>query len=141
MSLDEVPRETALEFVRGSHQWETEYQRPEFFHNHYEGDDCTSLSAFPDIEAHRDEYEILSWDMEPGDCVVFHGMTAHGGSGNLPPGLGRRSVSVQWLGDDARFRLIPGHDDPRISEELLRCGIKPGDPVISDMCPIAWSRI
>ena len=140
LSLDEVPRETALEFVRGSHRWGSEYQRPEFFQNHYEGDDCTNLSAFPDIEAHRDDYEILSWDMEPGDCVVFHGMTAHGGSGNLPPGLGRRSVSVQWLGDDARFRLIPGRDDPHISEDLLRHGIKPGDPMICDMCPVVWPR-
>lgn len=140
LSLDEVTRETALEFVRGSHRWGTEYQRPEFFHNHYEGDDRTNLSTFPDIEAHRDDYEILAWDMEPGDCVVFHGMTAHGGSGNLPPGLGRRSVSVQWLGDDARFRLIPGRDDPPISEDLLRHGIKPGDPMICDMCPVAWPR-
>ena len=140
LSLDEVTRETALEFVSGSHRWGAAYQRPEFFQNHYEGDDRTNLSTFPDIEAHRDDYEILAWDMEPGDCVVFHGMTAHGGSGNLPPGLGRRSVSVQWLGDDARFRLIPGCDDPPISEDLLRHGIKPGDPMICDMCPVAWPR-
>ena len=141
MSLDAVPRETALEFIRGSHRWETEYQRPEFFHYRYEDDDDrTRLPAFPDVESHRDDYEILAWDMEPGDCLVFHGMTAHGGSGNLPSGLGRRTVSVQWLGDDTRFRLLPGGDDPRISEELLGHGIKPGDPVICDMCPIAWPR-
>ena len=139
-SLDEIPRDTALEFVRGSHQWATEYQRPDFFLSHYEDNDRSILPAFPDIEAHRNNYEILSWDMEPGDCVVFHGMTAHGGSGNLPPGLGRRTVSVQWLGDDARFQIVPGGDDPRISEDLKRHGIKQGDPMICDMCPVAWPR-
>ena len=140
MSLDPVPRETALEFVRGSHRWESEYQRPEFFQYRYEGDDRSAQLPFPDIETHRDNYEILSWNMEPGDCLVFHGMMAHGGSGNLPPGLGRRSISVQWLGDDARFRLIPGRDDPHISEELLAYGINPGEPVTCDMCPVAWPR-
>ena len=140
MSLDPVPRETALEFVGGSHRWETEYERPEFFNYRYESDDRTRVAPFPDIESHRDDYEILAWDMEPGDCVVFHGMTTHGGSGDLPPGLGRRAVSVQWLGDDARFRIIPGGDEPHISDELLGYGIKPGDPVICDMCPAAWPR-
>lgn len=139
-SLDPVPRETALEFVRGSHLWEADYERPEFFHHRYENDDRSEQAAFPDIETHREDYEILGWDMEPGDCVVFHGMTTHGGSGGLPPGLGRRSVSVQWLGDDARFQPIPGRDDPHISEELLGYGVKPGGPVISGMCPVAWPR-
>ena len=140
LSLDPVPRETALEFVRGSHRWERQFQRPPFFHFAYEGDDRSKLPAFPDIESHRDDYEILAWDMEPGDCLIFHGMTTHGGSGSLPAGLGRRAVSVQWLGDDARFRLLEGRDDPHISEELLSFGIKPGEPIVCDMCPVAFPR-
>lgn len=140
MSLDEVPRETALEFVRSSHRWKTEYQRPEFFQFRYRDDERTNLPSFPDIESHRDSYEILAWDMEPGDCLVFHGMTAHGGSGNLPSGLGRRSISVQWLGDDARFRIIPGHEGQHVTEELLHHGVKPGKPVICDICPVVWPR-
>jgi len=140
MSLEPVPRETSLEFVRGSHLWSEAYERPEFFHHQYEGDDRTQQAPFPDIEAHRDDYDILGWDMEPGDCLVFHGMTIHGGSGSLPPGLGRRTVSVQWLGDDARFRLVPNRDDEHISEELMNYGVGPGDPVICDICPVAWPR-
>ena len=96
--------------------------------------------AFPDIESHRDDYEILGWGMEPGDCLIFHGMTTHGGSGDLPSGLRRRSVSVQWLGDDARFRLLEGDDDPHISKELLNFGIRPGEPIVCDMCPVAFPR-
>lgn len=140
MSVDPVPSGTVLEFVSGSHRWETRYQRADFLNLHYENDDQAKLASFPDIESHREDYDIVGWEMEPGDCLVFHGMVAHGGSGNLPPELGRRAVSVQWLGDDARFRIVAGREDPHISEELLRHGIKPGDPVICDMCPVAWPR-
>ena len=65
MSLDPVPKETALEFVRGSHRWQTEYQRAQFFQFHYENDDRTDLPPFPDIQSHRDDYEILrgTWSL------------------------------------------------------------------------------
>ena len=140
MSLDPVPKETALEFVRGSHRWETQYQRSRFFTIEYEDDDKSKLSALSDIEAECDRLDIVSWEMQPSDCVFFHGMTTHGGSGDLPPGLGRRAISAQWLGDDTRFRLLEGGDDPRISEDLTKYGVKPGDPIVCDMCPIAYPR-
>ena len=47
---------------------------------------------------------------------------------------------MQWLGDDARFRIVAGREDPHISEELLGYGINPGDPLVCDMCPVAWPR-
>ncbi len=137
-SLDSVPVETALEFVRGSHQWKTRYSRAQFFQTEYEDDKQSGLQPFPDIEGHRNDYDIAAWALEPGDCVVFHGMTAHGGSGNLPENLGRRAISVQWLGDDARHRLVPGGDDPNISVEVAKYGVKPGDSLVCEICPIAW---
>ena len=139
LSIDHVPKDTALEFVAGSHRWDTEYQMASFFDSVYEQDDPT-LPEFPDIQNHREDYDILSWEMAPGDCVFFHGMTAHGGSGDLPDGLGRRAVSVQWLGDDARFRLLPQGDDPSIAEEVLKHGVKPGEPLVCEMCPVAFPR-
>ena len=139
MPLDPVPKETALEFVRGSHRWTSVYQRPPFFQTEYEGEKLGEFAPFPDIENHRDDYEIVSWEMEPGDCLFFHGMTIHGGSGNLPAGLGRRAVSVQWLGDDARFRVH--EDDPQISKELLKYDLKSGEKLVCDLCPIVFPPI
>ena len=140
MSLDDVPKDTALEFVRGSHLWQTNYVRPTFFHSKYDDGDQRDYEVFPDIEANRADHDIVSWALEPGDCVVFHGMIAHGGSGNLPAGLGRRAVSVQWLGDDTRHRLPPGGDDPAISLEVAKHGTKLGDTMVSELCPVAWQR-
>ena len=95
LSLERVPRESALEFVRGSHLWNVNFKRTSF--------DATSLGGARDVAdlsdaipipdlfgAQRSKYEIVGWDMEPGDCLVFHARTLHGGAGNLPIGLGRR---------------------------------------------------
>lgn len=133
MSVDPVLADTALEFVRGSHRWQNKYRRPPFFKSRYENDDRSLLPEFPGIESDRGQFDIVSWAMEPGDCLVFHGMTAHGGSGDLPPELGRRAVSVQWLGDDARFRNLVGGDGPDISSDLRQYGIRPGDPIVCDL--------
>ena len=137
-SLDSVPAETALEFVLGSHQWKNQYARARFFQTEYEDDKHPGYLPFPDIEGHRNNYDIAAWALEPGDCVIFHGMTAHGGSGNLPPNLGRKAISFQWLGDDARHRVVPAGDDPKISIEVEKYGIRPGDPLVCEICPIAW---
>ena len=140
--LDPVPRETALEFVRGSHRWPP-YARPDFSdrpRGDYLVGERERAAPFPDIEAERGRYEILGWEMDPGDCVFFHGMTAHAGSGDLPPGLGRRAVSFQWLGDDAVFDPKPNGHDPDFADELVARGIKPGDPILCDLCPVVWER-
>ena len=39
--------------------------------------------------------QLLSWDCEPGDCVVFHGMTLHGAKGNKSSNLQRRVLSTR----------------------------------------------
>ncbi len=137
--LEPVPKDTALEFVQGSHLWKT-YARPDFSdqpqEDYLKGE--TQAEPFPDIDANPDGFDIISWAMEPGDCVFFHGMTAHAGSGNLPKDLGRRTVSFQWLGDDAVFNPKPGGHDPDFADELAALGLKPGDPIHCDLCPVVW---
>ncbi len=36
----------------------------------------------PDIEGHRDEYDTVSFDVEPGDAIVFYANIRHKGQGN-----------------------------------------------------------
>ena len=52
-----------------------------------------SFESLPDIEGEREKYTILSWDMAPGDCIVFHLKTLHSGSGNPDNAIRRRAVS------------------------------------------------
>jgi ectoine hydroxylase-related dioxygenase (phytanoyl-CoA dioxygenase family) len=138
-SLDSVPEGTALEFVRGSHLWERPLARPHFEQQNLGGVmDIKGLEAMPILDfsgADRGRYEFLSWAMDPGDIVIFHGMTVHGGSGSLPAGLGRRSVSAQWLGEDARITDRLGGCDPDWLPELAEQGLAIGDYPACAMCP------
>ena len=96
--VDPVPRAGSLEFVAGSHlgPWCT----PRTFMDHVakwfpDG----ALAELPDIEADRDAFPILAWDLQPGDLVAFHMLTIHGAAGFAGPGR-RRVLSLRYTGDD-----------------------------------------
>jgi ectoine hydroxylase-related dioxygenase (phytanoyl-CoA dioxygenase family) len=96
--VDPVSRASTLEFVAGSHLGP--WLMPRTFRDAQakwfpEG----SLADLPDIEAHRDRYRILGWEMEPGDVVAFHMLTLHA-AGGVDAGHRRRVFSVRLLGDD-----------------------------------------
>ena len=136
VALDKVTtRSGALEFVSGSHQWDRWFQPRRF--GETEGPDYATNPEYeeiPDIEAARDEYSIVSWELEPGDCYVFNGMTVHGAGGNTDPTLRRRGYTVRYTGDDARY-------DPRIgtTETLLVDALSAGDRLDSDQFPLLRS--
>lgn len=103
VSLDPLPREHCLEFVRGSHKGTL------FNGSAFAADDDTAplykrslLPRLPDIQAARDAYDIVSWDLEPGDLIVFHLGILHGGAGTVP-GMRRRTVSLRFLGPNVVF--------------------------------------
>ena len=138
-SLDAVPRGTELRFVRGSHLWERPVAKPYFEQERLGGvrpaqaDDAVPVLDFDGAD--RDRFDLVGWAMEPGDVVVFHGMTVHGGSGRLPATTGRRSISAQWIGEDARLVDRPGGHDPHWLPEFAKFGLGPGDCPACAMCP------
>jgi ectoine hydroxylase-related dioxygenase (phytanoyl-CoA dioxygenase family) len=100
-SVDAVDaNSSALEFVAGSHRW------PQRFKAIGMGGVVFSTEApdaMPDIEAERDKYKILSWELEPGDGLLFHGLTVHGSRGNRSPNVQRRALTTRWCGDDVVY--------------------------------------
>jgi ectoine hydroxylase-related dioxygenase (phytanoyl-CoA dioxygenase family) len=130
LALDPVPRETALEFIAGSHKTGNWY-RPERFDKTplYEND---AMEAMPDIEANRSNYNILGWEVEPGDVIAFHFLTLHGSPGNQSSHIRRRAFSSRWVGDDATFSVKQGKTSPPFPE----CRLKHGDPLNSAEFPL-----
>ena len=133
--LDPVAADTCLELLRGSHRWGLWFE-PELTRR---GQDLydPSKSPFermPDIEADRASYDILSWSMEPGDCIVFHALTVHGAPGNRSREHWRRAVSTFWMGDDAVFAERPGKVRPLFQGH----GLRPGDPMECPWFPRVW---
>ena len=104
--LDDVPRERTLEFVGGSHKW-GKYFRPERF-NKTPLNENDGLEPVPDINGNRSAYDVLGWDLKPGDAVAFNYKTLHGAPANNSALTGRRAFSLRLLGDDVRFARREG---------------------------------
>ena len=136
--VDPVEKASALEVVRGSHRW-GKWFLPEYFsgdqRNHEPSDSL--YAPLPDIDADRSRYDILSWDIQPGDCVAFHAMALHGSQGNQSKLRRRRALSTTWLGDDAAFGARPFEPDPVIEGHELA----PGDRLnLEPTFPRVWPR-
>ena len=103
VSLDPLPAAHSLEFVRGSHRGEL-YNGSAFasFDDTHPLYKDSPLPRLPDIQSARDEWDIVSFDTQPGDVIVFHLGILHGGAGTVP-GLRRRTLSLRFLGPDVVF--------------------------------------
>lgn len=103
ISLDPLPRQHCLEFVRGSHRGVL--YNGSSFAAHDDTDPLyrdSPLPRLPDIEANRADYDIVSWPITPGDVIVFHLGILHGGGGT-EPGMRRRTVSLRFMGPDVVY--------------------------------------
>ena len=133
--VDPVSKEESLEFIRGSHLGPRYDPRTTPGIEAYLTDQADMLdnigsyqgydTPWPDFEAMRDEIEILSWAMEPGDIIVFNPAMVHGGAPLFKEGSLRRSMAARLFGSDACFQPKGGIEFPRFAgiEHLL----KPGD--------------
>ena len=146
MPLVPVARESALELVRGSHLWPQRFRQEDFGTRTGDARDAITYAeddgvpTLPDIEADRDAYEILAWDLDPGDAVVFNGRMVHGGSGNLAPDRDLQVFNTQWLGDDVKVAFRPEGMDPDHSGVMRAAGLRHGDRIGGDLYPELWWR-
>ncbi len=132
MPVDPVAPESTLEFLAGSHL--RGWLMPRTFMDHQakwfpEG----TLEELPDIEAHRDDVEILGWALEPGDAVFFHMLTLHHAYG-VPGAHRRRAFSLRFLGDDAVHAPRPWRTSPPF--DGLEDELADGAPMDHDLFPL-----
>lgn len=127
--------ESSLEFVRGSHLW-GRYFTPKAFTESGSGwAEANKGDELPDIESARADYDIVGFDVEAGDAIVFSAWVVHGSPGNA--GDHRRvALSTRWLGDDAVWDPRPSAD-PAVTQEHTT--VQPGQhPADDDRFPIGW---
>ena len=125
----------AVEFIAGSHKWGVNFRPTPFRKGHEIKFTSSDLVQIPDIDADRGKYDIRSWRMAPGDCVVFHAMIVHGAPGNDTPGARRRGLSLRYTGDDARYDPRPGTFQFPHTPDLAA-----GAPMTCDLFPRVWPR-
>lgn len=134
VALDDVSRETSgLVYVRGSHRAGKAY-KPVSFSEGRVLDVAQEPDVMPDIDADPDAYELLSWDMKAGDCLVHHSFAIHGASGNRSSVTQRRALSTRWANEEVRFDPRPGQD-----AMLADVDLAPGAPLSGARFPLVLS--
>ncbi len=147
MPLVPVSAANALAFVPGSHLRDEVFDQPDFGELNPDAKvdiDRSDFSAIaeadiPDIASDPDRYGVVSWDMEPGDCVVFNSRILHGGSGRLPEDRELRVFTSKWLGDDVRIAFRDVGMDPDFSDMMRAHGLASGDRPGTALLPKVWS--
>ena len=167
---DPVPRNISLEVLRGSHLWNVTYRPPvgmdpksdptgaarlnerfdrgetligkEAFEKWTYSDSFLdpSLPVLPDIEQSRDSFDILGWDYQPGDVILFHGNIVHSALGGVELPHPRRSHASLWAGPDVNYlkRRSQSIPDPKaLYDHDPQNGQSLSD--FPDIFPIAWA--
>lgn len=123
-----------MQYIRGSHR-DGKLYKPNVFVSQAplpdaEGDDL------PDIENYMDEFDVVQFDVEPGDVLVHHYRTIHGAGGNLSRYQVRRALSMRYTGDDIR-----GKSRPWAPKRLdLKTTVADGEPLSGADFPVVWRR-
>lgn len=125
---------SGVEFVRGSHLTDQFYLPEAFGASGAKVNSWTGTGEgvpCPDIEGNRNAYDIVGYDMSPGDALVFSAWTLHGTPGNQSATQDRFAMSTRWLGDDAVWDPRPG-TDPSVNPAEVRvpAGAHPADNAI-----------
>ncbi|MDH4280081.1 MAG: phytanoyl-CoA dioxygenase family protein, partial [Acidimicrobiia bacterium] len=81
---DLTTADSNLEFIRGSHHW-GKYFTPKAFTTASVWAEDNDGDTLPNIDNHRDDYDIISHDVNAGDAVVFSAWIVHGAPGNAGP--------------------------------------------------------
>jgi ectoine hydroxylase-related dioxygenase (phytanoyl-CoA dioxygenase family) len=139
ITFDPIPAEDSLEFVLGSHRG------PLFNGSSFALDDDTAplhatdeVPRLPDIEADRAAFDIVSWGVEPGDVVLFHPATLHGGAPTHAGGR-RRTLTLRFFGEPSSSDKRPGPAGPRAPgfHERMSQGAPFRDPAFLKLRPRA----
>ena len=136
ISLDPLAKDECLEYVAGSHQgtifdgFSPSKVLEDPTAPHYGQD----LPPLPDIEANRSDFNIVSWDITPGDVIVAHPSVLHGGGPTGPTGK-RRAITIRCYGDDIVYAERPPTRPTVPLTPGLSLSLKPGDPLRSPWYP------
>jgi len=111
IALEDLPRDHALEFVRGTHKGPihvgitTDDKKDWDYQNHV---DMPGRPPMPNIEGNRTKFDIAGWPVKRGDVLMFHPTTIHGGAPD-GPSLNRRSLTLRFCGPGVvRVPTVPG---------------------------------
>ncbi|NIA68372.1 phytanoyl-CoA dioxygenase family protein [Pelagibius litoralis] len=143
LPLDPTSKEDSIAFVRGSHLWNRLFMRT-LFADHSAAAEPGVINgqryeAPPDIDAAPGDYDLVSFDCAPGDCVFFDMRCLHGALGASTPKSTVRRYTLRMTKEDGhiRYRGDWAKQERAIMEAA---GHREGDALISDFFPTLWEN-
>ena len=141
LALTPVTRgNSGMVYVAGSHKYGKMYRPdPAPPRENYVLGEARHFEPCPPFheEFNNPAFKFLSWDMEPGDCLVHHPMTVHGAGKNASLELRRVALSTRYFGGDATWTAprttfsVPGTENGT--------GVELGKfPDDDDVFPVIW---
>jgi hypothetical protein len=98
----------------------------------------------PDVARYRDSFDILSWDVEPGDALAFQGNMLHGAEGHPGHDRPRRAFAALFGGPNLRYHAPQGKAFPTPGKiQGLQLEAIPDGALIGnhqDAFPVCWRR-
>lgn len=125
----------AMEYIRGSHKWGKTYAPNVLIAQSI--DPTSPYDKAPDIEGNRDDFDIISFDVQPGDVIIHNVMTVHGSGGNKTTDRHRRAIAFRYCGDDIRYFDKPG----AIEQPYIETPLNNGERLHSDDYPLVWGKM
>lgn len=151
VTADYSPQALTLKIIRGSHRWNVVYS-PRLGAT---GDRALKKSGdgrlltfnklsddqpvIPDIDRYPGSFDILSWDVEPGDALVFNGNMLHSAGGMDHYPHRRRAYTSMWGGPHLRYIVPPDNAIPTLADingHAVPAGAEIGD--YPDAFPVGW---
>ena len=141
LPLEAANSNETIEFVRGSHLWDRLFMRV-WFKNHQSEEEPQWVNGHfyeppPDINADRERYDIISFDVDEGDCLVFDIRTLHGSPPGPAPEKSLSRYTLRMASEDARIRY---RGNWAIAERCVfeQFGHGDGDEINSEFFPMLY---
>jgi ectoine hydroxylase-related dioxygenase (phytanoyl-CoA dioxygenase family) len=140
--LEPVAADSGITFVRGSHLWERMFMPLDFGTHCPKAPPRGPYERTPDFDREPGRYDFVTWEMAPGDCLMFSGLTVHGTSARGEAGTSRKTIrrwTIRLVDGDAVYRPRgPWTDETAVV--LAQEGLAVGQPLVCDLLPVLWER-
>ena len=140
LPLEPVTKESGISFVRGSHLWGKHFMRVRFGDGHaadVEGRVTVNgidYEPVPEIEADPDSFDLLSFDLDLGDCLYFDMRTLHGGVSTVIPDETVHRYTLRMTAPDGRIQYR-GEWAAQERAMFEAAGYNNGDRLAGEMFP------
>lgn len=110
LPLEDVDKAAGISFVRGSHLWGKHFMRVRFRdgHNGATSEHVTvngvDYEPPPNIESNPGAYDLVSFDLDQGDCIFFDMRTLHGSLTTVTPTETMSRYTLRMTAPDGHIR-------------------------------------